>query len=75
VADSFIASPRRDLRIGEAVLASDLDPLLANVAVARAAKSADDATFALMDEKAARSVINTYRGYAIVGSTKTKESQ
>ena len=77
-AASLIAAARRDLRYAESVLASDADPLLAVIAIARAAKCADDATFALLDEVAARpgrSVTNTHRGYDTLDSNPTKETR
>jgi hypothetical protein len=72
-AASLIAAARRDLRYAESALAGGVDPLVAIVAAARAAKSADDATFALLDEASTRSVRNTHRGYARMRAPTTKE--
>lgn len=49
-ADSLIEGARRDLAHAETLLARGGDRLVAIVALARAAKRADDATFALLDE-------------------------
>lgn len=76
-AASLIEAARCDLRYAESILASEADPLLAVIAVARAAKSVDDATFALLDEVVAgsrRSVENTHQGYGRLRPTPTKET-
>ena len=49
-ADSLIEGARRDLVYAETLLAGGGDRLVAIVAVARAAKRADDATFSLLEE-------------------------
>ena len=53
-AAELIEGARRDLAHAEQILANGGDRLLALVAVARAAKRADDATFALLREPAAK---------------------
>jgi hypothetical protein len=72
-AASLIAAARRDLRYADAVLAAGADPLVAIVAVARAARTADEATFALLGERSARSVKNTHMGYGKLRPPTTKE--
>ena len=52
-AAALIDGARRDLSYAEQLLVSGGDRLLALVALARAARRADDATFALLDEPAA----------------------
>jgi hypothetical protein len=74
----LVAAARRDLEHAEAALArrgdGDCDRLLAAVALARAARTADAATFALLDSHAlerrlasqerASSVAHTPKGYS-----------
>lgn len=50
-AASLIDGARRDLRYAEQLLAHDGDRLVAVVAVARAAKRADEAAFALLAKR------------------------
>lgn len=52
-AAELIEGAQRDLSHAEQILASGGNRLLALVAVARAAKRADDATFVLLEEPAA----------------------
>jgi hypothetical protein len=64
---TLIAAARRDLEDVEAALSRGDDCLAALVVLARAAKRADDAMFALLDARAAgatESVLHTHRGYA-----------
>jgi len=77
-ASSLIEGARRDLASAEALLSRDGDRLLALVALARAARRADDATFAALDEGArrhARSVPNTHRGYGRLALSEREEKR
>ena len=63
---TLVSAARRDLEDVEVVLSRGDDCLVALVVLARAAKRADDAVFALLDAHAAgstESVVNTHRGY------------
>jgi hypothetical protein len=63
---TLVAAARRDLEDVEASLSRGDDRLVALVILARAAKRADDAVFALLDAYAAgttESVVHTHRGY------------
>jgi len=66
---TLVAAARRDLEDVEAELSRGDDCLFALVVLARAAKRADDAVFALLDAHAAgatESVFHTHRGYVML---------
>ncbi len=63
---TLVGAARRDLEDVEAALARGDDCLLVLALLARAAKRADEAVFALLDAHAAgttESITNTHRGY------------
>ena len=71
-AAALIEGARRDLEYAERVLERGGDRLVAIVAVARAAKRADDATFALLDDPrkpVGQSVLVTPWGYSMIAVT------
>jgi hypothetical protein len=65
---TLVAAARRDLEDVEAALSRGDDCLIALVVLARAAKRADDAVFALLDAHAAadRTSRHTRRGYVML---------
>jgi hypothetical protein len=72
---TLVAAARHDLEAAEAALSRGDDCLVALVVLARAAKRADDAVFALLDAHAAgaiESVVHTHRGSVILSQSQRR---
>jgi hypothetical protein len=72
---ALVAAARHGLEEAEAALSHGDDCLVALVVLARAAKRADDAVFALLDAHAAgavESVVHTHRGYVTLKQDKRR---